>query len=127
VSFRNSTIILGLQTVNCTTHQALVPHPGSSIQPFDHRNALLQVQYPDALSVMMGDLKQIRRFAGFIQKTEIKFDMLSAVDELAGQVELEFDFLREAKVMDQVADNLQVRLWGCCRDKIWARFDSKLI
>jgi len=46
----------------------------------------MQVQYPDALPVMMGDLKQIRRFAGFIQKTEIKFDMLSAVDELAGQV-----------------------------------------
>jgi predicted unusual protein kinase regulating ubiquinone biosynthesis (AarF/ABC1/UbiB family) len=61
---------------------------------------------------MMGDLKQIRRFGGFIQKTEIKFDMLSAVDELAGQVELEFDFLREAKVMDQVADNLQASFGG---------------
>lgn len=67
----------------------------------------LQVQYPDALPVMMGDLKQIRRFAGIIQKLEIDFDLLSAVDELADQVRLEFDFQREAAVMDAVADNLK--------------------
>lgn len=57
---------------------------------------------------MMGDLKQIRRFSNFIQKTEIKFDLLSAVDELASQVRMEFDFQREAKVMDAIANNLQV-------------------
>ena len=72
----------------------------------------LQVQYPDALPVMMGDLKQIRRFGGLIQKLEINFDFVSAVDELADQVRLEFDFEREARVMDQVADNLKV---GCLR------------
>ncbi len=46
----------------------------------------LQVQYPDALHTMMTDLTSIRRWAGFLQKTEIKFDMLSAVDELSKQV-----------------------------------------
>ena len=46
----------------------------------------MQVQYPDALPVMMTDLTSIRKWAGFLQKTEIKFDMLSAVDELASQV-----------------------------------------
>ena len=46
----------------------------------------MQVQYPDALPVMMTDLASIRKWAGFLQKTEIKFDMLSAVDELASQV-----------------------------------------
>ena len=70
----------------------------------------LQVQYPEALPVMMGDLKQIRRFSLLIQKTEIKFDLLSAVDELAAQVKLEFEFRREARVMDTIADNLKV----CC-------------
>ena len=45
-----------------------------------------QVQYPNALPTMMLDLGSIRRWAGFLQKTEIKFDMLSAVDELASQV-----------------------------------------
>lgn len=46
---------------------------------------LEQVQYPDAQQTMMTDLKSIRNWAGFLQKTEIKFDMLSAVDELAKQ------------------------------------------
>lgn len=57
---------------------------------------------------MTGDLKQIRRFSSLLQKTEINFDLLSAVDELATQVKLEFEFRREAKVMDTIADNLKV-------------------
>ena len=44
------------------------------------------MQYPDAQQTMMTDLTSIRRWAGFLQKTEIKFDMLSAVDELSKQV-----------------------------------------
>lgn len=48
----------------------------------------IQVQYPDAQQTMMTDLTSIRRWAGFLQKTEIKFDMLSAVDELSKQVHL---------------------------------------
>lgn len=67
----------------------------------------MQVQYPEALPVMMGDLKQIRRFSLLIQKTEIKFDLLSAVDELAAQVQMEFDFEREARIMDAIAHNLK--------------------
>lgn len=49
---------------------------------------LVQVQYPDALQTMITDLRSIRNWAGFLQKTEIKFDMLNAVDELAKQVRL---------------------------------------
>ncbi len=45
-----------------------------------------QVQYPDALPTMLTDLRSIRQWAGYLQKTEIKFDMVSAVDELAKQV-----------------------------------------
>ncbi|KAK9908263.1 hypothetical protein WJX75_005060 [Coccomyxa subellipsoidea] len=67
----------------------------------------VKVQYPDAQQTMMTDLTSIRRWAGFLQKTEIKFDMLSAVDELSKQVVLEFDFRREARVMDAVAENLK--------------------
>ena len=108
----------------------------------------MQVQYPDALQTMMADLKSIRKWAGFLQKTEIQFDLVNSVDELAkqarkghlgihlslhvrpaqgfvwhsecahmhlpiGQVELEFDFRREAAVMDAVADNLHVRAALC--------------
>ena len=48
----------------------------------------VQVQYPDALQTMLTDLRSIRNWAGYLQKTEIKFDMVSAVDELAKQVSL---------------------------------------
>ncbi|KAK9826471.1 hypothetical protein WJX81_002686 [Elliptochloris bilobata] len=67
----------------------------------------VKVQYPNALPTMMLDLGSIRRWAGFLQKTEINFDMLSAVDELASQVRLEFDFQREARIMDTVAGHLR--------------------
>jgi hypothetical protein len=45
-----------------------------------------QVQYPDALPTMSLDLSNIRLAAAFLSKTEIKFDLVSAVDELAAQV-----------------------------------------
>ena len=54
------------------------------------------------------DLANIRLFAAFLTKTEIKFDMVSAVDELAAQIKLEFDFMREARVMDSISRHLQV-------------------
>ena len=54
--------------------------------PLHGCNVVVQVQYPDAQQTMMTDLSSIRRWAGFLQKTEIKFDMLSAVDELSKQV-----------------------------------------
>ena len=64
----------------------------------------------------MQDLANIRIAAAFISKTEIKFDLVSAVDELAAQIKLEFDFEREAKVMDSIAEHLKVQNLGndCC-------------
>ena len=43
-----------------------------------------------------------------MQDTELKFDLVSPVDELAKQIRLEFDFVQEAQVMDTLADSLQV-------------------
>lgn len=63
----------------------------------------VKVQYPDALPTMALDLSNIRLAAAFLSKTEIKFDLVSAVDELASQIKLEFDFRREARIMDAVA------------------------
>lgn len=54
------------------------------------------------------DLSNIRLMAAFLSKTEVKFDLVSAVDELAAQIKLEFDFEREAKVMDSIAEHLKV-------------------
>ena len=42
------------------------------------------------------------------QRTEVKFDLVSPVDELARQIRLEFDFLHEARTMDAISQNLKV-------------------
>lgn len=54
----------------------------------------MQIQYPDALPMMTLDLKNIRAAAYYLSKTELKFDLVSAVDELNKQIKLEFDFTR---------------------------------
>ncbi|KXZ54564.1 hypothetical protein GPECTOR_4g629 [Gonium pectorale] len=66
----------------------------------------VKVQYPDALPVMTSDLGNIRAAAYYLSKTELKFDLVSAVDELNKQIRLEFDFTREARVMDTISDHL---------------------
>ena len=71
----------------------------------------VKVQYPAALEDMSSDLGNLRLLAAFLSKTEMDFDLVSAVDELADQIRLEFDFKREARVMQAVADQLQVRRW----------------
>jgi predicted unusual protein kinase regulating ubiquinone biosynthesis (AarF/ABC1/UbiB family) len=67
----------------------------------------VKVQYPNALPTMSLDLSNLRVLAAFLSKTELKFDMLSAVDELAKQIRLEFDFRREARIMDSVARHFE--------------------
>lgn len=52
------------------------------------------MQYPNSLPLMNQDLRNIRGLAEFLSKTEIPFDLVSAVDELKKQVQFEFDFTR---------------------------------
>jgi LysM repeat protein len=54
----------------------------------------VKIQYPDALGMMTSDLHNLRAVSAFLSKTEIKFDLVSAVDELKKQIHLEFDFMR---------------------------------
>ncbi len=68
-----------------------------------------QVQYPDALRTMEMDLGNIRLAAQYLSKTELSFDLVSPVDELAKQIRMEFDFEREAAVMDAIGGHLRVR------------------
>ncbi|KAF5841271.1 ABC1/COQ8 ser/thr kinase [Dunaliella salina] len=78
----------------------------TGVAPLDGIVAV-KIQYPDALRTMTGDLKNLRAAAAFLSKTEIKFDLVSAVDELNKQIRLEFDFTREARVMDSIALHLR--------------------
>lgn len=68
----------------------------------------VKVQYPNAYPTMALDLGNVKTAAAFLQKTELKFDLTSAVKELAKQIKLEFDFTREAKIMDEISNQLQV-------------------
>ncbi|MEW5318649.1 MAG: hypothetical protein WDW38_009856 [Sanguina aurantia] len=67
----------------------------------------VKVQYPNALPMMLQDLVNLRAASYYLSKTEIKFDLVSAIDELHKQIKLEFDFTREAHVMDTIAHHLR--------------------
>ncbi|KAK3258652.1 hypothetical protein CYMTET_32316 [Cymbomonas tetramitiformis] len=77
------------------------------------RIVAVKVQYPNAEGRMMADIDNLRILSGFLQKSELKFDLVSACDELSAQLRLEFDFKNEARVMDCIADNLK-----CIRGKL---------
>jgi len=83
-------------------HKSYAPSEVAHYAPPDGTVAV-KIQYPNSLPTMTMDLQSLRIWAAFLSKTEIKFDMLSAVDELAKQIKLEFDFSREARIMNAVA------------------------
>lgn len=60
----------------------------------------VKLQYPNAEIKMRKDLTNIRALAEFLQRTDLKFDVLSAIKELQSQIQYEFDFKREAANMD---------------------------
>ena len=47
---------------------------------------LKQVQHPGAEELMMTDIRNLRTFAAFLQRFDLKFDLLSVIDELEEQV-----------------------------------------
>ena len=67
----------------------------------------VKVQYPTAERMMRGDLRNLRVLAEFLQRTELKFDLLSAIKELQRQIGNEFDFQREASNMEMVGERLR--------------------
>ena len=72
----------------------------------------VKVQNPDAERCMRDDLRNLERLARFLQRTELRFDLVSAVQELQSQIALEFDFRREAAHMDSVGPRLVSRVSG---------------
>jgi len=67
----------------------------------------VKVQYPTAERLMRGDLRNLRRLAEFLERTELKFDLLSAIKELQKQIGNEFDFEGEARNMEWIGDVLR--------------------
>ncbi|KAI5061526.1 hypothetical protein GOP47_0024031 [Adiantum capillus-veneris] len=68
----------------------------------------VKVQHPGVEELMMTDIRNLRAFAAFVQRFDLKFDMLSVINELEEQVGLEFDFEREARSMDRIANSFSV-------------------
>lgn len=66
----------------------------------------IKIQYPNAERLMVNDLNNLRNLAEFLQRTELKFDLLSAIKELQKQIKNEFDFIREANNMNIIRPQL---------------------
>ncbi|MCO5578818.1 hypothetical protein L7F22_032665 [Adiantum nelumboides] len=69
------------------------------------KDVAVKVQHPGIEELMMTDIHNIRAFAALIRRFDLKFDTMSVVDELEEQVGLEFDFQREARSMDRIANS----------------------
>jgi aarF domain-containing kinase len=67
----------------------------------------VKVQHPGVQELMMTDIRNLKTFAAYLQKTDIKFDLVSVVQEVEKQVDYEFDFLREAKSMENIGEFLK--------------------
>ena len=66
----------------------------------------IKIQYPNADSVMKEDLRNLRVLAEFLQRTELKFDLLTCIVELQKRIKNEFNFDMEAKNLQFMNDNL---------------------
>jgi len=73
----------------------------------------IKLQNPLAEQLMGLDLECLKHIAGFLCKTgEIKFDLLSAVNELKFRILEELDFRKEANTMSRARQELQDRVSG---------------
>ncbi|KAK9834339.1 hypothetical protein WJX81_008600 [Elliptochloris bilobata] len=91
-------------------HQAQLLRPSTWAGSRRDGLVAVKIQYPDALERMLQDLVNIRIAARFLQATELRFDLVSAVDELAAQLQQEFDFRREAETMDTIRARLRTSM-----------------
>jgi predicted unusual protein kinase regulating ubiquinone biosynthesis (AarF/ABC1/UbiB family) len=66
----------------------------------------IKIQNFQSQKLMISDLRNLRVLAEFLQRFEIKFDILSAIKELQQQIQHEFNFCREAKYMQEIGEKL---------------------
>lgn len=66
----------------------------------------VKAQYKDQERLCKLDLANLSRLALFLQRNDLKFDLVSVVEEFQYQIPLEFDFEREAQMMQRISTNL---------------------
>lgn len=74
----------------------------------NNNKVAIKIQNPYAEELMFSDLKNLVVLAEFLQKHELKFDMLSAVRELQKQIHNEFNFNTEARNMKKIKEKLDL-------------------
>lgn len=67
----------------------------------------IKIQHVDMERRMMSDLANFRLLGEVLQRTELKFDLVSPVQELKKQIRLEFDFENEARGMLAIRRSLR--------------------
>mmetsp|Transcript_11476 Transcript_11476/g.29037 ORF Transcript_11476/g.29037 Transcript_11476/m.29037 type:complete len:560 (-) Transcript_11476:1284-2963(-) len=65
----------------------------------DGAEVAVKIQFPGVERTMRRDLGNLRAVAAFLSKTEISFDLVSPINELAAEISHEFDFTRERNTM----------------------------
>jgi predicted unusual protein kinase regulating ubiquinone biosynthesis (AarF/ABC1/UbiB family) len=72
----------------------------------DGREVAVKVQYPDVEALTYLDIENTQRLVRLIARLEPNFDYRAIADELASQIPLELDFVREAEMATLVRGNL---------------------
>lgn len=70
------------------------------------REVAVKVQYPEVAELVRLDIRNLRTIVALVARFEPNFDYRTVVDEIARQVPLELDFVREARLTDRVRRNL---------------------
>jgi predicted unusual protein kinase regulating ubiquinone biosynthesis (AarF/ABC1/UbiB family) len=71
------------------------------------REVVVKVQHPEVASLIRLDIRNLKMLVAIVARREPAFDYRAIVNELARQVPLELDFVREAEMTARVAANLR--------------------
>lgn len=72
----------------------------------DGREVVVKVQYPEVEGLVRLDIRNLKMVVGIVARREPNFDYRAIVNEIASQVPLEVDFVREAEMTRRVGANL---------------------
>ena len=72
----------------------------------DGRDVVVKVQYPEVSALVRLDIRNLRMMVGLVARREPNFDFRAIVNEIASQVPLELDFVREAQMTERIRANL---------------------
>lgn len=67
----------------------------------------IKIQNPESEKLMIHDLNNLHKLGSYLQKHELKVDLVSAITELRNQIKHEFNFCFEANYLQTIGKSLQ--------------------